>query len=90
MKQQLIQYLASNDVNALATFLQSWIRHKMPNKAHNDIDVFIRTFLEHLIHVPVMFDARYNDALTRLIDIAKVELQVNCVVDKNNKIIKYY
>lgn len=90
MKEQLIQYLRSNDVNALATFLHSWLRHKIPNKPHNDIDIFIRVYLDHLLRVPAMFDSRYNDALQQLVNLAMAELHVNCVLDRNNKIIKYY
>lgn len=89
MRDLLLQFLKTNDVNQLALFLRSWIPHKMPNKSQSEIDTFIRTYLEHLIHVPSMFDPRYQNALTQLLDYAKVELQINSVT-RDNKIIKYY
>lgn len=89
MRGYLLQFLQTNNADILAMFLRDWISHKMPSKSQSDIDMFIRVYLEHLMHVPVMFDPRYQDALTRLIDTAKVELHVNSVM-RDNKIIYYY
>ena len=91
MKQQLIDYLNSNNLNALAAFLRSWLKHKVPNRPEHEIDMFIRVFIEHLVHVPAMFDSRYQNAISHLLEVAKAELGLNSVMNtKTNTIIKYY
>jgi hypothetical protein len=92
MRETFIQYLNTRQANDLARFLRLWIAHKMPEKNEHDIIRFIQEYLNHLMHVPVMFDGRYQQALQSLIDTARIELEVNSVVDSKdyNKIIKYY
>lgn len=89
MRDHLLHFLKTNDVNSLAMFLREWLRYKMPDKSQTDIETFIRTYLQHLMHVPAMFDPRFHDALQQLLDYAKAELQINSVT-RDNKIIKYY
>lgn len=92
MREQLLRYLNTNDVNALAQFLDSWIADKVPSRSEADRRTFIQTYIEHLIHVPAMFDGRYQDALNMLIVTAKIELEICSVVKSNNynQVIKYY
>jgi hypothetical protein len=92
MRDQLLQYLNTNDVNALARFLDQWIADKVPSRNEADRRTFIQMYIEHLIHVPVMFDGRYQEALNMLIATAKIEFEICSVVKSNNynHIIKYY
>lgn len=92
MRESFIQYLNTRQANDLARFLRLWIIHKMPHKSEQEIIGFIQEYIKHLMHVPVMFDGRYQQALQSLIDVARVELEVNSVVDSKdyNKVIKYY
>lgn len=92
MRELLIAYLNTNDVNALARFLDRWITDKAPSRSEADRRTFIQAYIEHLIHVPVMFDSRYQESLNMLIDTAKVELEICSVVSSKNynHIIKYY
>jgi hypothetical protein len=92
MREAFIQYLNTRQANDLARFLRLWIAHKMPQKTENEVIGFIQEYINHLMHVPVMFDGRYQQALQSLIEVARVELEVNSVVHNNdyNKVIKYY
>lgn len=92
MREQLLRYLNTNDVNALAQFLEIWIAEKVPSRSEADRHAFIQTYIEHLLHVPAMFDGRYQEALNMLIATAKVELEICSVVRSNNynQVIKYY
>lgn len=92
MREAFIQYLNTRQANDLARFLRLWISYKMPEKNENEVIGFIQEYINHLMHVPVMFDGRYQQALQSLIETARVELEVNSVVHSNdyNKIIKYY
>ncbi len=92
MRSLLLQYLNTNNVNALAQLLDVWIAEKVPSRTTAERHTFIQVFIEHVVHVPVMFDARYNDALNQLIDTAKTELGICSVVKSNNykHVIFYY
>ena len=92
MRSLLLQYLNTNNVNALAQFLDAWITEKVPSRSEAERRTFIQVFIEHVVQIPVMFDARYNDALNQLIDTAKTELEICSVVKSNNykHVIFYY
>jgi hypothetical protein len=92
MREQLLRYLNTNDVNALAQFLEIWIAEKVPARSEADRRTFIQTYIEHLLHIPVMFDSRYQEALNMLIATAKVEMEICSVVSSKNynQVIKYY
>lgn len=92
MREQLLRYLNTNDVNALAQFLEIWITEKVPSRSEADRRTFIQTYIEHLLHIPVMFDSRYQEALNMLIATAKVEMEICSVVSSKNynQVIKYY
>jgi hypothetical protein len=92
MRDQLLQYLNTNNINALAQFLETWITEKVPSRSEADRRIFIQTYIEHLLHVPAMFDGRYQEALNMLIAAAKVELEICSVVSSKNynQVIKYY
>ena len=91
MRDLLIKYLNTNDVNALAQFLNAWIEQKTPSRTEHERHIFIQTYIDMLIHVPVMFDDRYQHALTQLLDVAKAELEICTIVSTQNykHVIKY-
>jgi hypothetical protein len=92
MREVLIRYLNTHDGNALVQFLDQWIAEKVPSRSVAERHTFIQTYVQHLLHAPVMFDTRYSDALNQLIDTAKVELEICSIVKSNDykHVIFYY
>ena len=91
MKEQLIQYLNNpTNGNALVSFMNAWIRHKVPSRTDSDVNMFIDLFMHGLMNVPPMIDPRYQEALQGMISQAKAELHVNEVQLADKRVIKYF
>ena len=89
MRKLLIEYLNdSNNVNKLYLFMHSWIKDKIPNIPEHRVNDFLQRFLNEIGMVG-HFDKRYSEELNSLITQAKVDLEINALLDQNKHIIKY-
>ena len=78
----------SNNVNKLYLFMYSWIKDKIPNIPEHRVNDFLQRFLTEMGMVG-NFDRRYSEELNSLITQAKVDLEINALLDQNKNIIKY-
>ena len=89
MKKLLIDYLNdSNNINKLHTFMLSWIKHKLPTIPDYRVNEFLQRFLNEMVMVGP-FDKRYSEELNSLLTQAKIDLEVNVLLNKDKQIVKY-
>lgn len=68
--------------------MYSWIKDKIPNIPEHRVNDFLQRFLNEMRMVG-NFDRRYSEELNSLITQAKVDLEINALLDQNKNIIKY-
>jgi hypothetical protein len=91
MRQLLVDYLNNpNDGNKFALFLVEWFHHLSPDRPMDEIHHIVNRYIAHLQATPHMFDSRYIDYFYWTLDMAKSELGVVSVLDKEEKVIKNY
>lgn len=91
-KKILIDWLEDiNDINKTMKFLYHWIRYKMPDLDENRLKEFINK-LYHRLMIPSFGIDPVIWVLQDLVEIAKIELEVNSIVKTNDykQHIKYY
>jgi hypothetical protein len=91
MKNSLLDYLNNpSDGNKLAFFLKEWFQTQSPTRSVDEIFHITNLFIQGLIHIPHIFDSRYQDYLQYALDQAQIESNITILSNKNGTILKYY
>lgn len=93
IKVLLIDWLNDvNDMNRTIRFIYHWVKYKMPDLEENRLREFVNKLYQSALMPSFFNENPATVAIRQLLEIAKVELEVNAIVktEDYNQIIKYY